>query len=192
MTASRSAAPGRLEVVRRFVNTRDIEASTDDLATPEALTRWLRDGSLLPAGTDADDDDLRRALELREALRDSMAANHSGAPVPPGAVAAINAAADRAGLALALTPDSGWVARPRSRGVDGALGEILALVARTAGEGTWRRLKVCVNDTCRWAFYDHSRAHTAKWCSMQVCGNRAKQQAWRSRHDLTQSRPASP
>ena len=192
MAESRSTAPGRLELVRRFVNTWDIEASTDELATPEGLTRWLREVSLLPAGAEADDDDLRRVRELREALRDSLAANHSGTPVPPAAVAAINAAADRAGLALALTPASGWVVRPRSGGVDGALGEILALVAQAAGEGNWRRLKVCVNDTCRWAFYDHSRAHTGKWCSMQVCGNRAKQQAWRTRHDLTQPPAASP
>src|SRR5687768_7767592 len=107
MTESRSAAPGRLELVRRFVNTWDIEASTDELATPEALARWLQEVTLVPAGTDADDGDLRRARELREALRDSMAANHSGPPVPSGAVASINAAADRAGLALTLTPDAG-------------------------------------------------------------------------------------
>ena len=181
MEAPTPAAPGRLEAVRRFVNTCDLEASEETLTTPDALARWLRDASLLEQGAVAGDRDLSRALALREALREAMAANHSGTPVPPEAVATVNAAAERAGLGLALTADSGWAPRTRAAGVDGALGALLALVAGAAADGTWRRLKVCVNDTCRWAFYDHSRARTGRWCSMQVCGNRAKQQAWRAR-----------
>jgi len=60
---------------------------------------------------------------------------------------------------------------------------VLAIVTAAMTDGTWRRLKICANDRCQWAFYDESRARTGKWCSMQICGNRAKQQAWRTRHD---------
>jgi len=177
-------APAPLETVRQFVNTCDLEAVTEKLSTPEALAAWLHDASLTPVAVNASEDDLRHALELREALREAMAANHSGTSVAPEAVATVNATADRAGLGLTLTADAAWTTQARASGVDGALGALLALVAEAAGNGTWRRLKICANDACRWAFYDHSRAQTGKWCSMQLCGNRAKQQAWRERQDL--------
>jgi len=187
MTARSTAAPGRLDTVRSLVNTLDLEASTDVLATPADLSGWLTQASLAPVGTTCGPADLARAVALREALRSALGANHSAEPVPVDAVAVLNDTAERAALSLALTSASGWVARPRADGVDGALGALLVIVADAMSDGTWPRLKVCVNDTCRWAFYDQSRARSGKWCSMQVCGNRAKQQAWRSRHDAGQS-----
>lgn len=36
------------------------------------------------------------------------------------------------------------------------------------------RLRACGNDECRLFLLDHSRANTARWCSMKVCGNRMK------------------
>lgn len=36
------------------------------------------------------------------------------------------------------------------------------------------RLRACANDECRLFLLDRSRANTARWCSMQVCGNRLK------------------
>jgi predicted RNA-binding Zn ribbon-like protein len=69
-------------------------------------------------------------------------------------------------------------------GVDGALGRLLVLMSEAMAERTWPRLKVCANDACQWAFYDQSRARSGRWCSMQICGNRAKQQAWRARHTV--------
>ena len=47
-------------------------------------------------------------------------------------------------------------------------------------DGTWRRLKACREDTCQWAFYDRSKNRSGTWCSMAVCGNRAKARAYRS------------
>ncbi|MER7367820.1 CGNR zinc finger domain-containing protein [Nonomuraea wenchangensis] len=37
-----------------------------------------------------------------------------------------------------------------------------------------------VNDRCQWAFYDHSRSRTGRWCSMRVCGHRVEQARWRT------------
>lgn len=142
--------------------------------------RWLRSAGLSDAAR-ASAVDVRRAVALREALREVLEANHSESPVPARAIAAINGAAERAHLSLALTADAGWSARPRAAAIDGALGELLVIFVEAMADGTWRRLKVCVNDACRWAFYDNSRARSGKWCSMQVCGNRAKQHAWRAR-----------
>ena len=36
------------------------------------------------------------------------------------------------------------------------------------------RLRACGNDACRLFLLDHSRAGTARWCSMATCGNRMK------------------
>ncbi|WP_435175959.1 CGNR zinc finger domain-containing protein [Actinacidiphila sp. bgisy145] len=36
------------------------------------------------------------------------------------------------------------------------------------------RLRPCANDECRLFLLDRSRANRARWCSMAVCGNRAK------------------
>jgi predicted RNA-binding Zn ribbon-like protein len=46
-------------------------------------------------------------------------------------------------------------------------------------DGTWVRLKACRN--CHWSFYDYSPNRSATWCSMQLCGNRTKTRAYRSR-----------
>jgi len=36
------------------------------------------------------------------------------------------------------------------------------------------RLRPCANDECQLFLIDHSKAGTARWCSMAICGNRMK------------------
>jgi predicted RNA-binding Zn ribbon-like protein len=69
----------------------------------------------------------------------------------------------------------------RAAGAAGALGRIVAFVVDAIADGTWSRLKACLNDECQWAFYDSARNRSAKWCSMAVCGNRMKARAFRAR-----------
>ena len=46
----------------------------------------------------------------------------------------------------------------------------------------WKRLKVCARGTCRWAFYDHSRNNSSRWCASSICGAREKsRRAYRRR-----------
>jgi len=179
-------APARLETVRAFVNTRDVESDVDALATPADLAHWLHAASLSSSVVPATSGDLEHSLAVREALRGALAANHDGAAVPSPALTVLSHAAERAEFSLRLDADAGWIAEPRAAGADGALGALLSIVAGAMADGTWRRLKVCMNDACQWAFYDLSRARSGKWCSMQICGNRAKQQAWRARHEESQ------
>ena len=47
--------------------------------------------------------------------------------------------------------------------------------------GTWERLKVCRQESCRWAFYDNTKNRSGVWCNMASCGNRAKARAYRAR-----------
>ncbi len=176
-------APGALETVRGFVNSRDVDEDVERLATPAALAGWLDEHALGGAGEDlsaATEADLRRAIALREALRAHLAANH-GAPLAGEAVATLDAAAARARLQLRFTGPGETSLEPAAGGVDGALGRLLAIVARAIADGTWPRLKVCPAETCQWAFYDASRNRSAVWCDMRVCGNRAKVRDFRAR-----------
>ena len=61
------------------------------------------------------------------------------------------------------------------------VGAVLAASARLAVLGDWDRVKICPADSCRWAFFDHSRNRSRTWCSMRVCGNRTKARNWRER-----------
>ena len=70
---------------------------------------------------------------------------------------------------------------PEAGGVDGAIARLLAIVAAAVEHGRWERLKACPRDTCRWAFYDHSKNRSGRWCRMEVCGNIEKARAFRER-----------
>ena len=72
---------------------------------------------------------------------------------------------------------------PRAAGIDRVFGRLLSIVARAQTDGSWERMKACPWHTCHVAFYDHSRNRSRTWCSMAVCGNRAKAQTYRRRGD---------
>jgi predicted RNA-binding Zn ribbon-like protein len=174
-------APGDLEQVRGFVNTRQIGHNTERLSNPAALAGWLTERGLAPGGLRATRADLAHALELREALRAVLAAHTGGDGAPASAVRALDAASRRARLALRFAEDGGAVLVPDAPGVNGALGRLLAIVHDAIAHGTWSRLKACRESDCEWAFYDHTKNRSGAWCSMEGCGNRAKARAYRER-----------
>ncbi|HXY26162.1 MAG TPA: CGNR zinc finger domain-containing protein [Candidatus Acidoferrum sp.] len=69
---------------------------------------------------------------------------------------------------------------------EGGLDWLLAAVARSAAEiiaeGSQARLRICANPQCGLFFYDTSRTHLRRWCSMATCGNRSKVAAFARRH----------
>jgi predicted RNA-binding Zn ribbon-like protein len=180
-------APGDLRFVQEFLNTVDLETARDELSSPVDLEAWLRQREeLLPpeiAPVAIDEGGLRRALEVREAIRALAMANH-GDDVDPAAVATLNSAAEWARLAVSFTEDGIVHMHPQGQGADALIARIFQIVYQARTDGTWPRFKVCRKDSCRWAFYDHSKNHSSAWCSMRVCGNRAKAQAYRDRHKL--------
>jgi len=174
-------APGELELVRSFVNTRDLDERTDQLAAPSDLHDWLVGHDLLDPRDPVGSADLRRARRLREALRALLLAN-SGVDADPAAGAELDAAARRARLSARFGPDGTAGLEPAAAGVDAALGRLLAIVSRGMADGTWRRLKACRSEDCLWAFYDATKNRSGVWCEMGVCGNRAKARSYRARH----------
>ena len=178
MTSDTDTAPGRLELVRQFVNTRDIDDDLDDIADPAALEGWLREHDLSAGPATAGD--VARFTDVREGLRALLLANN-GEPRDADAIARLDAVAATVPVSVRFGDDY-CALEPEGKGLDGALGSILGLVHTAMRDGTFQRLKACREHTCAWAFYDHSRNRSATWCSMEVCGNRAKARAYRARH----------
>jgi predicted RNA-binding Zn ribbon-like protein len=174
-------APGELAVVRSFVNTLDVEADTDELSDSEALSAWLVAHGLLREGAAARPADVRRAVALREALRELLLSNNDGRPVASEAARALEDAAARARLRLSVDAAGAARLEAAGSGVDAALGRLLIIVYRATETGVWPRLKACRNDTCRWAFFDHSKNRSGHWCSMAVCGSQHKARTYRER-----------
>jgi predicted RNA-binding Zn ribbon-like protein len=173
-------APGALELVRAFINTFDGEGPVDELTTPAALAGWLAGRDLLAPGAVASAADLGQALDVREALR-AVLLSHHGEPLDPAVPPRLDGAARRAGLAVRFGPGGEARVEPEAPGVAGAIGRLLAIVHEAIRDGTWSRMKVCPADDCQWAFYDRSRNRSGVWCSMEVCGNRAKVRGYRAR-----------
>lgn len=176
-------APQPLETVRRFINTRDIDAGEDALVRVEGLADWAAQMGLARVGTRYRDNDLQRALIVREGLRTLLLANNSETLVEDaGSVHALDRAAEGIPLRVTFGDDRPDGLRPISeRPIDDLLGHLLAIVATTSADGSWARLKACRSDSCQWGFYDRSRNHSGTWCSMSGCGNAAKQRAYASR-----------
>jgi predicted RNA-binding Zn ribbon-like protein len=183
-----SRAPGPLGLVQDFVNTRELDPVREELGTPDALAAWLRERSLLkendpiradPPGRDVGAD-LARALDLREAIRRLLFANNGGT-VQVADLALLDRMAVDSGLRPRFPASGRVLLEPAAPGVRGALGRLLAALADAMQEGTWSRLKACAADDCGWAFYDSSKNRSGHWCSMRVCGNRAKARQFRQR-----------
>jgi predicted RNA-binding Zn ribbon-like protein len=170
-------APGRLELVRRFVNTVDHEHGREVLHAPARLQALLVELGLLGPGPRATARDLGRALELRETLRELALANNG---VPTDAVL-------ESDLVVRIE-GSGGVLEPAHRDVDGALADLVGIVYTAMADGTWSRLKACRREVCHWLFYDRSRNQSAVWCQMAVCGNRTKTKAYRARREAPRAR----
>jgi predicted RNA-binding Zn ribbon-like protein len=183
-----SRTPEGLETLQDFVNTLDREEEKDDVATPGALAVWLVERELLPViESEVSDDDHVRAVELREALR-RMALANNGEPPSAAATATVERQARESRLELRFPPEGGWHLEPGAVGLAGALGRLIAILMEAMADGTWTRFKACSAHTCQWVFYDTSKNRSGHWCSMRVCGNRAKARQFRARRREVGSR----
>jgi predicted RNA-binding Zn ribbon-like protein len=70
---------------------------------------------------------------------------------------------------------------PTAGGAGEAVGRLLTILYDAMRDGSWKRLKRCPGMGCPFTFYDSSRNRTATWCSMSVCGNRAKVRSYQER-----------
>jgi len=184
-----------------FVNTIDprLQPPREDfLPTFEALINWAAFvgtadvAEVQSLSAEAEGDPMQaaqvhhRAIELREALFELFRPPRRPGQHPAG-LAVFNKELRRALAETELTRDASHyrlAPRPSAR-----LDRILWPVARSAVElltsADLDHVRECDGRGCGWLFRDTSKAGRRRWCSMAICGNRAK--ARRHREDATHS-----
>jgi predicted RNA-binding Zn ribbon-like protein len=193
-----------------FLNTlaTPIDEQVEWIATGEGLISWLQSVELVPAGVIADlrktavpgelDTIAAQARKLREWFRGFVTA-HKGKPLKPKALRDLEPLnrilvrdeefgqvvpretnrrnAEGEGAISGLM----WSARRRWRSPDTLLFPIAKTMAELVCEDNFSHVKACEGTNCTLMFIDRTRGHARRWCSMSVCGNRAKQAAHRER-----------
>lgn len=169
-----------LDLVRDYVNTFDLEAGVDRISTPEELAAWFSEEGLVDDLVEPTAREHAEALAVREAIRALLLANNGVEVDAESASQTLEEAGRRARLSVRFENGRPLLA-PEGEGAQAATGRIVATVAELATTEEWKRLKGCRDETCRVAFYDHSRNRSRAWCSMEVCGNREKARSFRAR-----------
>ncbi|HKX31674.1 MAG TPA: ABATE domain-containing protein [Blastocatellia bacterium] len=119
---------------------------------------------------------LGQALELREHLYRLFSAVVKGQQVKDSDLEFLNRSLPEAMSRLKIGRRNGGYDWTWSGEV--ALERVWWPVVRAAAElltsGDLKGLRECPGEGCGWLFIDQSRNQSRRWCSMEVCGNRAK------------------
>ena len=177
-----------------------VDTAIDWIGDGDGLLAWLEQAQLVPAEAleamrkHAKPGELDRvaaqARNLREWFRTFVDENR-GKPLKAAALA------DLEPLNRLLARDEGFgqlVAQKygkttalrfqsarRWRSPDSLLLPIAEALARMLAEEDLSDVKACEGATCTLMFADRTRGRSRRWCSMGICGNRAKQIAHRQR-----------
>src|SRR5262249_52590987 len=186
-----------------FVNTEVVHRgqSVDLLTDFPDLVAWLTAAQLLgPAeaeaalrrwsGTPAGARALVEARTLRADLRVMLEQIERGRPIAASSLGAINALLARPiGHGERARARRGFLRRFRFK--VGAPVDLLVPVAEAASDflchADFSLVRKCENLACIQYFYDLSKNHARRWCSMSVCGNRMKVAAYHRRANAEQS-----
>lgn len=193
-----------------FLNTVAVPVDTkvEWLASGEDLLAWLKQARLVP---DDVLDSLRKRASRGEldaiaaqarALRDwfkPFVYKHMGRPLKPSALRQLEplnqllARDEQFGQIVVRDREhdhkqgqealSGLAWRPQRRwhSPESLLLPIARSVADLVCAEDFAYVKACEGAPCTLLFVDRTRGHARRWCSMAVCGNRAKQAAYRER-----------
>jgi predicted RNA-binding Zn ribbon-like protein len=177
-----------------------LSVPVDWITSGEDLLEWLATAGLVPREVSAEfaKNALPGELEaiafqsraLREWFRDFVYA-HKGKPLTSDAAKrleplnrvlardeqfgqiVLGSAADKDGLSFQV--------QRRWRSADSLLAVIAQAMADVVCHDDFTHIKACEGHDCTLVFMDRTRGHIRRWCSMAVCGNRTKIQAYRDR-----------
>jgi len=129
------------------------------------------------------------ATFLREDLRSLITARKAGNSLDPKALATLNRFLRAASSYLELTqPHPGQFALKKvwsHQTPEQALAPVAEAAAELLATGDFHLIRRCESDTCVLWFYDRTKSHHRRWCSMASCGNRHKVAAFRKRRRET-------
>jgi predicted RNA-binding Zn ribbon-like protein len=177
-----------------------VDTPVDWLDGGDGLLKWLAQAKLVPADElDALkaravpgelDRVAKQARDLREWFR-GFVRKHMGRPLTPKALHELGPLnrlleRDEAFSQIARHPrgDGGRFelrTMRRWRSPKSLLLPIGEALAKFACEEDFANVKACEGHSCTLVFADRTRRRTRRWCSMAICGNRAKQAAHRNR-----------
>jgi predicted RNA-binding Zn ribbon-like protein len=171
-----------------LVNSHSPVSGREDLADPDQLASFL-EGHQVSWDGRASARDLEQVRQVRARLRKVFEAPDHGT-----AAGLLNRLLTSSGANPQLTDHDGnpWhlhYTPPRT-----PLGAWLAADAAMAlavviVEGGFDRLRVCEAERCRDVFVDRSRNRSRRYCSPEICGNRASVAAYRARQRAARPRP---
>lgn len=176
-----------------------VDKPVDWIEDGEGYLRWLEQAKLVPREVLGDmrrralPGELDRVADQARSLREwfrGFLRRHKGRPVSAEALAdlePLNRLLERDETYPRISP------RPAGRGLfqlqtvrrwrhpDALLLPVGEELARLVASDDLSRVKACEGPTCTLLFADRTRGGARRWCSMAVCGNRAKQAAHRHR-----------
>jgi predicted RNA-binding Zn ribbon-like protein len=177
-----------------------VDTPIDWLDSGDGLLRWLAQARLVPADTldelkaRAMPGELDTVAEQARALREwfrGFVRKHMGRSLAPRALHELDP------LNRLLARDEAFSQISRHRQGDGNRLELLAMrrwrspeslllpigeaLAKFVCEEDFANVKACGGNACTLLFADRTRRRARRWCSMAICGNRAKQAAHRTR-----------
>ena len=177
-----------------------VDTPVDWLDSGDGLLKWLAQARLVPADTlnelkaRAMPGELDKVAVQARALREwfrKFVHKHMGRPLPPKALQELGP------LNKLLQRDETFSQIWRHHERDGERFELRAMrrwrspeslllpigeaLARFVCEEDFADIKACEGHSCTLMFADRTRSRARKWCSMAICGNRAKQAAHRNR-----------
>lgn len=156
----------------------------DHWQTDADVLAWLKQVALWPGDDRAAPPKglATAARALREAVRLIVARRKTGAKPD---LAPLNDALAAGGSHLAVNPlPEGGVRIARIHAAANAAQCLVPLAEAAAdllAHGDFRRVRQCESDECTLWFYDRTKSHRRRWCSMALCGNRHKVAAFRKR-----------
>jgi predicted RNA-binding Zn ribbon-like protein len=148
----------------KALKTRAMPGEFDAVAAQaRSLREWFRGFLRARSGRRLSADDLRELEPLNRLLgRDEQFAQLVAGPTEGAFVLGLKA------LRRWRTPESLLL----------PIGEEIATFLCS---GDFEFVKACEGSTCTLLFVDRTRGHARRWCSMAICGNRAKQATHRDR-----------
>jgi predicted RNA-binding Zn ribbon-like protein len=126
----------RLDLVRDYVNTFDLETGIDTIATPDELATWLSEQGLVDDLVEPTEQEVEDARAVREAIRELLLANNGVESDPGAASQTLEEAGRKARLGVRFE-EGRPVLAPEDDGARGAIGRIVATVAELAPSDEW-------------------------------------------------------
>jgi predicted RNA-binding Zn ribbon-like protein len=177
-----------------------VDEPVDWISDGEGLLGWLEQAGMVPADALAEirarstpeelDEVAHKARGLREWFRSyvqkrkgrALAAKDLHDLEPLNQLLAHD---EQRGEIVANGPDEAMIfsLRPKRRwqSAESLLMPIAEALAKVVCDEDFTQVKACEGPSCTMLFADHTRGHARRWCSMAICGNRAKVAAHRAR-----------